>query len=117
MPHAAEEFIIHALQYLHPIREGALARGVPTAWGADPLRNEIRGEDAPPVWPGPHVKARGPSIDPIDPQVVELVKAWPEVAELAALCDALIVGDARVRTAAKKHIRARLRNADVRRAA
>ena len=69
------------------------------------------------MWPSPHGKVRGPSISPIDLQVVELVDGWPEVAELAALCDALILGDARVRKAAEKHVKARLRRADERRAA
>lgn len=105
---AAEAFVLHALRFLHPIREGAMVRGVPTAWGAAPLREEIAASDAPPVWPSPTGTARGPAIDPLDPVLPALVSSWPEVAELAALCDALRVGDARSRDAAARHLHERL---------
>lgn len=105
---AAEEFVLHALRFLHPIREGAMVRGVPTAWGAAPLREEIAASDAPPVWPSATGTARGPAIEPLDPALPALVSSWPQVAELAALCDALRLGDARSRTAAARHLRERL---------
>lgn len=102
VPHATEEFLVHALTYLHPVREGAMVRGVPTAWGAEPLRREIDAEAPFPVWPDPKGKVRGPAVDPLDPVVPRLVEDWPEVAELAALADALRLGDARTRAAAER---------------
>jgi len=39
--------------------------------------------------------------------VPRLVTVWPEVAELAALVDALRIGDARTREAAARHLRER----------
>jgi DNA-binding transcriptional MocR family regulator len=109
VPHAAEEFLLHALKYLQPIREGAPTRGVPTAWAALPLRDEIVAtSDLPPVWPDPQGSVRGLGVEPLDDALPRLVSAWPEVAEMAALVDALRLGDARVREAATRHLRARL---------
>lgn len=108
IPHAAEEFVGHALKYLHPAREGAVVRGVPTAWGAAPLRGEIVGDDLPPVWPDPTGNVRGQAVKPLDECLPGLAREWPEVAELAALADALRLGDARSRAAAQRHLHERL---------
>jgi DNA-binding transcriptional MocR family regulator len=104
----AAEFVLHALRFMHPIREGAIVRGVPTAWAAAPLREEIAAGDSPPVRPSATGTARGPAVEPLDPVLPALSSSWPEVAELAALCDALRVGDARSRDAAARHLRERL---------
>ena len=109
VPAAAQEFVLHALRYLQPIREGALVRGVPTAWAASPLSDEISSSgEAPPVWPSPQGSVRGPAVEPLDAAVPGLVSSWPEVAELAALADALRLGDSRTRDAAARHLRERL---------
>jgi DNA-binding transcriptional MocR family regulator len=108
IPHAAEEFVLHALRYLDPIREGPIVRGVPTAWAAPPLDSEIASGDPPPVWPDPSGSARGPAVVPLDDRLPALATTWPEVAELAALVDALRLGDARSRKAAERHLRKRL---------
>ena len=105
---AASEFVLHALRFMHPIREGAIVRGVPTAWAAAPLRDEIAAGDTPPVWPSATGTVRGAAIEPLDPVLPALSSSWPEVAELAALCDALRIGDARSRNAAARHLRERL---------
>lgn len=106
--HAAQEFIEHGLRYLHPARPGAVVRGVPTAWAAAPLSHEISSGDLPPVWPDPTASVRGQSVEPLDPSLPELVRRWPEVAELAALADALRLGDARSRAAAQRQLAHRL---------
>jgi DNA-binding transcriptional MocR family regulator len=109
IPHAAEEFVEHGLRYLHPAREGPVVRGVPTAWAAPPLKSEIvGGDDLPPVWPDPTSKIRGQAVEPLDGSLLKLVQEWPAVAELAALADALRLGDARSRAAAKKHLHERI---------
>jgi DNA-binding transcriptional MocR family regulator len=109
VPHAADEFLLHGLKYIHPVEEGVLARGVPTAWAASPLREEIASTDElPPVWPDPRGTVRGLSVEPLDASLPRLAASWPEIAELAALLDAVRLGDARVREAAGRHLRARL---------
>lgn len=107
IPHAAEEFVIHALPYLHPVREGPIVRGVPTAWAAPPLAGEIASDDLPPVWPDPRGTVRGPAVPPLDERLPALAEDWPQVAELAALADAVRLGDARSRAAARRHLRER----------
>jgi DNA-binding transcriptional MocR family regulator len=108
IPHAAEEFVEHALKYLHPGREGAITRGVPTAWAAAPLNLEIVAADLPPVWPYVHGTVRGQAVAPLDPSLPALAQSWPAVAELAALSDAIRIGDARSRAAAKRHLHERI---------
>jgi DNA-binding transcriptional MocR family regulator len=108
VPHATEEFVEHALKYLHPAREGPIVRGVPTAWAASPLKEEIATDDLPPVWPDPKSNIRGQAVEPLDKSLPELARTWPDVAELAALADALRLGDARSRAAAQKHLHDRI---------
>jgi DNA-binding transcriptional MocR family regulator len=108
IPHAAEEFLDHALRYLDPVQLGPVVRGVPTAWAAPPLSDGIMDEGLPPVWPDPNGKVRGQSVAPLDARLPGLVASWPEVAELAALADALRLGDSRSRSAARKHLHDRL---------
>jgi hypothetical protein len=108
IPHAAEEFLDHALRYLDPVHLGPVARGVPTAWAATPLSEEIIDEGLPPVWPYPNGKVRGQSVTPLDARLPMLVESWPEVAELAALADALRLGDSRSRNAARKRLHDRI---------
>jgi hypothetical protein len=108
VPHAAEEFLVHALKYLHPIREGRLARGVPTAWAAGPLLDEISSSEPPPVWPDPRGTVRGQAVEPLDKNLPAIAGSWPEVAELASLADALRIGNARVRDAAARHMHERI---------
>lgn len=104
IPHALEEFLLHALRYLHPAEVGPIVRGVPTAWAAPPLDREIRSDDLPPVWPDPRGPARGQAVTPLDDRLPALARSWPEIAELAALSDAVRLGDARSRAAAKRHL-------------
>jgi DNA-binding transcriptional MocR family regulator len=106
---AVEEFLVHALKYLHPIAEGPVVRGFPTAWGASPLNEQINSTEPSPVWPDAHGTVRGPAVAPLDDSLVALTREWPEVAELAALADGLRLGDARTRSAAQKLLLERIR--------
>jgi len=105
VPSATEEFLLHALRFLHPVAEGPLVRGFATAWGAEPLRLEISSTEPPPVWPHPAGPVRGPGIEPLDARLPALVQSWPEVAAMAAVADGLRVGDTRTREAAAEHFR------------
>src|SRR5216684_8924062 len=49
---ALEEFLVHGLKYVFPAERGELTRGVPTSYGAEPLRSVIAsGSESIPVWP------------------------------------------------------------------
>src|SRR5215208_1523044 len=56
----AEEFLVHAVKYLFPPEMNGETRGVPTAWAAPPLADQLAPlSDLPPVWPDPQGRQRG----------------------------------------------------------
>jgi hypothetical protein len=104
-----EEFLIHGLRFLLPAELGPLGRGVPTAWGAEPLRSKLApGEEPPPVWPDPNGTSRGPSIKPIGSAVPKLAEADPVLGEWFALIDGVRVGRARERKLAAEELGKRI---------
>jgi hypothetical protein len=105
----AEEFLVHAVQYLFPPEMNGETRGVPTAWAAPPLLDQLAPpSDLPPVWPDPHGRQRGIAVTPLHPAAPELARRDPELAERLALIDAIRMGDARVRGIAAKLLAERL---------
>lgn len=105
----AEEFLVHAVKYLFPPEMNGETRGVPTAWAAPPLSDQLAPpSDLPPVWPDPQGRQRGIAVAPLHPAVPELARRDPELAERLALIDAIRLGDARVRGLATKLLGQRL---------
>lgn len=105
----AEEFLVHAVKYLFPPELNGEARGIPTAWAAQPLADELAPQsDLPPVWPDPHGSQRGIALTPLHPAVPQLARRDPELAERLALLDAIRMGDARIRSLATKLLSRRL---------
>jgi hypothetical protein len=98
---ALMEFLAHGLKYVFPPAKGSLARGVPTAAAAEPLKSRLIDDGEPPmVWPYAGGKARGISITP-------LYKGAPKAALLdsrfygvLSLCDAIRSGRTRERNLA-----------------
>jgi len=106
----ADEFFAHALQYLFPPHFGGESRGVPTAWAAPPLRDELTtAEGPPPVWPHSDGGSRGIALDPLHDVVPDLASRDAELYERLALVDALRIGDARIRNLALDELRRRYR--------
>jgi hypothetical protein len=94
----SEEFLVHAVKYLFPPELSGETRGVPTAWAAAPLVDELAPQtDLPPVWPDPHGTVRGLAVAPLHPAAPEISRRDPALAERLALVDALRMGDPRVR--------------------
>ncbi|MEX2195964.1 MAG: MarR family transcriptional regulator [Thermoleophilaceae bacterium] len=107
---AAEEFLVHGLRYVFPAREGGPTRGIPTAWAAPPLSEQLAGtQEPPPVWPDPQGRARGHSVEPLHPKAPEAARRDPTFARWLALLDALRLGDGRVRKLAAQELRNGLR--------
>ena len=105
----AEEFLVHAVKYLFPPDMNGESRGVPTAWAAPPLADQLAPpSDLPPVWPDPQGRERGLAVTPLHPAVPELARRDPELAERLALVDAIRMGDARVRGLAAEILAQRL---------
>jgi len=98
-----EEFALHALRFVAPVRLGGLTPGVPAAWAADPMANAIRssGDEPPPVWPYAQGRVRGQAIEPLHSAAPEAVEDWPRLGEMLAVLDSLRAGDLRVRKVAQ----------------
>lgn len=107
---ALEEFLIHGLKYAFPAQHGAMTRGLPTSYAAEPLKSHIRAGDEPlPVWPSANGPVRGAAFEPLYPRVPEAAKRDPHLYELLALVDAIRDGRARERKIAERELRTRLR--------
>jgi len=103
------EFLIHGVQYAFPPDRGQLARGMPTAYAAPPLRTEVvQGEDPVPVWPYAEGTVRGISFSPLFRTAPQAANQDDQFYELLALVDALRGGRARERDLAIRLLRERL---------
>lgn len=107
---ACLEFLVHGVPYVFPAHLGAETRGIPTAWGAEPLRELFAVDDSlSPVWPDPFGDTRGFALEPIHPLAVRAASSHPELQRQLALVDARRAGDARARGQAKQLLEAWLR--------
>jgi DNA-binding Lrp family transcriptional regulator len=108
---ALEEFLIHGLKYVFPAQHGAMTRGMPTSYAAEPLKRYIKAGDEPlPVWPSSDGSIRGTAFEPLYPSVPEAAKRDSYLYELLALVDAIRDGRVRERKIAEKELVARLRS-------
>ena len=107
---AVDEFLIHGVKYAFPVERGEPTRGIPTAYAAPPLSDQISGSgDLPPVWPDAEGKVRGITLEPLHRAAVKAARQDPALYELLALIDAVRDGRARERQLAEKELSARLR--------
>lgn len=99
-----EELVIHAARFIAPVRLGALTRGVPAAWAAEPLSTLITqaGQEPPPVWPDPLGAIRGQALEPLHPAAIKASRDSAYLARLLAMIDSLRAGDVRVRKVAAR---------------
>jgi hypothetical protein len=103
------EFLLHGIRYAFPVEKGALTRGVPTAYAADPLRKSIApGNDPPPVWPFAEGTARGFSFSPLHKNVPQAALKDARLHQLLALVDAIRDGRTRERDLAARELKSRL---------
>ena len=103
------EFLLHGVRYVWPATLGPVKRGVPTAFGAEPLASQINaaaGEA--PVWAHATGSAKGPSLTPIYRTAPQAALADPQLHRLLALLDALRSGRARERQLAADWMKAAL---------
>lgn len=94
---ALQEFLVHGARYAFPAEVGPVKRGVPTAYGAEPLASQLQNKGDVPVWAHPEGSARGPSISPIYRTAPAAAIADPALHRLLALLDGLRIGRARER--------------------
>jgi hypothetical protein len=109
---ALREFLNGGVPYAYPAQTGALTRGMPTAWGAPVLRDQIRGmESEVPVWPDQDGTQRGVALEPLYRSVSKAAKKDHKLYDLLALVDALRSGRARERSLASRELNSRLNHA------
>jgi hypothetical protein len=107
-----DEFLVHGVKYLFPVRQHGASRGVPTAWAAAPLNKELAPVDElPPVWADPKGKVRGVALEPLHESVPKLARRDRDLAEPLAMIDAIRLGDGRVRSLAAKRLAEHVRKA------
>ena len=102
------EFLVHGLRYVFPPEWGGVTRGVPTSYGAPPLRSQFAEGDLPPVWPHPEGTTRGEALAPLYRSVPEAALRDSTLHEWLALIDAVRTGRARERALAAKELERRL---------
>lgn len=108
-PRALEELLIHGVKHFIPPQQGAMTKGVLTAWAASPLADQIVSSGAiPPVWPSDKGDFIGHSFEPLHPSVPDAATDDKELHELLALVDAVRGGKARERNLASEEISRRL---------
>ena len=107
------EFMLHGVRYVWPATLGPVKRGVPTAFGAEPLASLLTATpgDAP-VWADPAGSAKGPALSPLYRTAPQATRTDPALHRLLALLDALRTGRARERTLAAKLMEAELTQFD-----
>ncbi len=96
-----EEFLLHGLRFLAPVKLGGVVSGVPAAWAALPVSRVIcESGDLPPVWPAAAGRVRGQALPPLHRAAVSAAEEMPQLGELLAIVDSLRAGDVRVRSVA-----------------
>jgi hypothetical protein len=112
---ALEEFLVHGLKYVFPAERGEPTRGVPTSYGAEPLRSMIApGSETIPVWPYEKGKQRGGAFAPLYKTAPIAALGDQSFYEYLALADALRDGRIRERKIAQAELHRRLREANAR---
>jgi hypothetical protein len=107
------EFVLHGVRYVWPATLGPVKRGVPTAFGAEPLASKLTAPPGEaPVWPHLAGSAKGPTLSPLYRTAPQAALADPALHRLLALLDALRIGRARERMLAAKLMEAALMQFD-----
>jgi predicted transcriptional regulator len=101
------EFLQFGLKYVYPQQPGATVRGIPTAYSAPPLSDEILSND-PIVWPFSEGKIRGHALEPLYIGATKASLQDSKLYELLSLVDALRIGKARERAIAVEELKKRL---------
>ena len=107
------EFILHGVHYIWPTTPGPVKRGMPTAFGAEPLASQLTvapGEA--PVWVYSTGSVKSPTRSPLYRTAPQAALTDPALHRLLALWDALRIRRARERSLAAKLMEAELMRFD-----
>jgi predicted transcriptional regulator len=107
---ALTEFLVYGLKYVFPAEPGAIAKGIPTAHSASPIKEKIMSSTESYVWPNSKGNLRGQSIDPLYKTIPEAALEDQEFYELIALVDTIRIGKAREVKMAIDELKSRIRH-------
>jgi hypothetical protein len=96
MKGALQEFLVHGIRYVFPVRAGDMARGIATSHSAPPLIDHIA-SNVKYVWPYPDGDDLGLGIEPLIQNVPLASLQDPKLYKLLALVDAFRAGRSRER--------------------
>jgi hypothetical protein len=103
------DFIIHGLKFVFPAKPGGMTRGVPTAFAAPMLQDQLgRAGDYIHVWPFAEGQVIGQAVKPLFKSVPDAVKSDARLYEYLALVDAIRLGAQRESGLAAKRLSKRL---------
>lgn len=106
-----QEFIIHGLPYVYPVKYGKKSSGIATAWSAPPLKSEIAsGKNEKVIWSCDEGITEGLAMEPLSPSVPKAALNDNRLYEMFALIDAYRAGKAREKELARSIIIERLGN-------
>ncbi len=95
---ALEEFLLHGLRYVFPVKPAEITRGIATAWAAPVLQQKVKsGSEIVPVWPDANGNTRGQAIEPLYKSVPYAVRRDAKLYALLAVVDSIRIGQARER--------------------
>lgn len=92
---AALDMLVPGIKYYLATREGAESRGMPTSYGASPIKELFGDHERVPVWPMAEGGARGPSVEPIYETAPFAAKLDEGLYRLLVAVDAIRIGRAR----------------------
>ena len=98
------DFLVYGLKVVFPAELGGMARGIPTAWSAEPLSREIHSDEAV-VWSHPNGTMRGSTLAPLYASAPEAALSDPSLHRMLALTDALRIGKVRETRLAQAHLK------------
>ena len=107
---ALTEFLVYGLKYVFPAEPGAIAKGIPTAHSASPIKEKIISSTESYVWPNSKGNLRGQSIDPLYKTIPEAALEDQKFYELIALVDTIRIGKAREVKMAIDELKKRIRH-------
>ena len=107
---ALTEFLVYGLKYVFPAEPGAIAKGIPTAHSASPIKEKIISSTESYVWPNSQGNLRGQSIDPLYKTIPEAALEDQKFYELIALVDTIRIGKAREVNMAIDELKNRIRH-------
>lgn len=106
---ALRNFLVHGVPYAFPASPKEVTRGIPTAWAAPAMSNEVTSSSQlSPVWPDPDGSVQGAAVRPLYPSAPGAARRDPKLYDLLAWVDALRLGRARERAIAERKIGAYL---------